>query len=174
MIFNQPQKRIIAKLTFTFKVFEKKLSEVFEAIAVEKEAKVASVPLPIQTPQVLESLKVQPIKTQGLVKNGILPHSLNKYKELESFMKNRQNEYNAVFNNSQNQELKNYKFDLQKAITFLLNSLLVDDEDNKRNFEDKIKTILRILNGETCVITSILTVNPKKHPKGKLNFQITI
>jgi hypothetical protein len=150
------------------------LSDVIQVIAEEKEAKVASVPLPIQTPQVLESLKVQPIKTPGLVKNGILPHSLNKYKELESFMKNRQNEYDAVFNNSQNQELKNYKFDLQKAINFLLNSLLDDDNDNKRNFEDKIKTILRILNGETCVITSILTINPKKHPKGKFIFRIII
>ena len=64
--------------------------------------------------------------------------------------------------------LKMYKFDLQKSINFPLNSLLDDktNEDNKRNFNEKIKTLLRLLAGQTCVITSTLTVNPSKHPLG--------
>ena len=152
------------------KVFEKKLSEVMKTIAEENKAKEIKAPEPVnfQSPQVLDTLKVHPKPqnpTQGFSSCGVLPYSLDKYKELDSFMKNRQNEYDLIFN-SNNQELKNYKFDLQKAINFILNSLLDDNNDNKRNFEDKIKTILRLLNGETCVITSILTVYPKKHPKG--------
>ena len=141
-----------------------------KTIAEENKAKEIKAPQPVnfQSPQVLDTLKVQPKPqnpTQGFSSYGVLPYSLDKYKELDSFMKNRQNEYDLIFN-SNNQELKNYKFDLQKAINFILNSLLDDNNDNKRNFEDKIKTILRLLNGETCVITSILTVYPKKHPKG--------
>jgi hypothetical protein len=65
--------------------------------------------------------------------------------------------------------MKTYKFDLQKAINFPLNSLLNDEtnSENKRNFHDKIKTLVRLLAGQTCVITSTLTVNPTKHPKGE-------
>ncbi len=45
--------------------------------------------------------------------------------------------------------LKMYKFDLQKAVNFPLNSMLEDksSEDNKRNFNEKIKTLLRLLKG---------------------------
>ena len=41
------------------------------------------------------------------------------------------------------------KFDLQKAVNFPLNSMLEDNssEDNRRNFNEKIKTLLRLLNG---------------------------
>jgi hypothetical protein len=63
--------------------------------------------------------------------------------------------------------LKMYKFDLQKAINFPLNSLLEDksSEEGKRNFAEKIKTLVRLLSGQTCTINSTLTVNPTKHPK---------
>lgn len=63
--------------------------------------------------------------------------------------------------------LKMYKFDLQKAINFPLNSLLDDktSDENKRNFSEKIKTLCRLLSGQTCTITSTLTVNPSKHPQ---------
>ncbi len=45
--------------------------------------------------------------------------------------------------------LKMYKFDLQKAVNFPLNSMLEDksSEDNKKNFNEKIKTLLRLLKG---------------------------
>ena len=63
--------------------------------------------------------------------------------------------------------LKTYRFDLQKAINFPLNSLLEDKggeaSENRRNFGEKIKTLVRLLSGQTCTITSTLTVNPSKH-----------
>lgn len=64
-------------------------------------------------------------------------------------------------------DFKMYKFDLQKAINFPLNSMLEDkdSEENRRNFNEKIKTLIRLLSGQTCTITSTLTVNPTKHPK---------
>ena len=105
-------------------------------------------------------------KTSGLSPSGIAAHSLSRYEELVNLMKTRQTEYSTIFNTTD--ELKKYRLDLQKAINFLLNSLLDDDVDAKKNFDDKIKTILRILNGEICAVTSILTVNTKKHPKGLL------
>ncbi len=63
--------------------------------------------------------------------------------------------------------LKLYKFDLQKAINFPLNSLLDDetDEQNKRIFYERIKTLLKLFSGQNCAITTTLTVNPLKHPK---------
>lgn len=63
--------------------------------------------------------------------------------------------------------LKMYKFDLQKAINFPLNSLLEDktSDENRRNFSEKIKTLCRLLSGQMCTITSTLTVNPTKHPQ---------
>ena len=62
--------------------------------------------------------------------------------------------------------MKAYKFELQKAINFPLNSLLDDktNEENVRNFNDKIRTFIRLLSGQTCAITSTLLVNPTRHP----------
>lgn len=37
-------------------------------------------------------------------------------------------------------------------------------DENRRNFSEKIKTLCRLLSGQTCTITSTLTVNPTKHP----------
>ena len=129
-----------------------------------------------QTPQSLDNLKVVSKPTTKSVfshfsPSGISPHALTKYKELINHYKNSQIEFDSIFNEPQ---LKSYKNDLQQAINFTLNSLLEDENqsNNKRNFEDKIKTLLRLFNGDTCVITSILTVNPKRHPKGLIHFFI--
>jgi hypothetical protein len=65
--------------------------------------------------------------------------------------------------------LKMYRFDLQKAINFPLNTMLEDKEgdlnENRRNFVEKIKTLGRLLSGQTCTITSTLTVNPTRQAK---------
>ena len=42
-----------------------------------------------------------------------------------------------------------YEFDLEKAVNFPLNSMLEykSSEDNERNFNEKIKSLLRLLKG---------------------------
>lgn len=66
--------------------------------------------------------------------------------------------------------LKAYKFDLQKAVTFPLNTILDSKEakgdmnEYRRNVVEKIKILVRLLGGQTCSITSTLTVNTSKHP----------
>ena len=97
-------------------------------------------------------------------KNGINQLTLKKYESiLKSFDKIRTDADAALSSN----DLKLYKFDLQKAINFPLNSLLEDEtnEENRRNFNEKIKTLLRLLSGQTCDITTSLRVAPSKHPK---------
>jgi hypothetical protein len=155
------------------KLYENSLNNVKACeVKINDEIKKLAAAKPVQ-PAVIETVQ-QPLqqdivktiqKPTGFIKAGILPHALVKYSELGSHLKSTQAEFDSIFSTSQ---FKSYKYELQNAINFSLNSLLEDESnvDNKRNFHDKIKTIIRLLNGETCVITSILTVNPKKHPKG--------
>ena len=62
-------------------------------------------------------------------------------------------------------EFKLYKFELQKAINFPLNSLLGTNENSDANFHEKIKTLLRLLSGQTCKVTSSITIDTSKHPR---------
>jgi hypothetical protein len=97
-------------------------------------------------------------------KNGINQLTQKNYQALcENFIKIRAEAETALSASA----FKAHKFDLQKAINFPLNSLLEDNtnEENRRNFNDKIKTLLRLLNGQTCDITTSLRVAPSKHPK---------
>jgi hypothetical protein len=70
-----------------------------------------------------------------------------------------------------NSDTKKYKFDLQKAINFPLNSMLFDknSDENRRMFTEKVKTLQRLLAGQTCAINTTLTVNATKYP-GSLDF----
>lgn len=46
---------------------------------------------------------------------------------------------------------------------------MLDDKaslENRRQFEEKIKTLCRLLSGQACTITSTLSVNAGKHPQG--------
>ena len=79
-------------------------------------------------------------------KNGVHHLTLVQYNaRRESFIKIQQDVEEPFKETS----LKMYKFDLQKAVNFPLNSMLEDksNEDNKRNFNEKIKTLLRLLKG---------------------------
>ena len=97
-------------------------------------------------------------------KNGINQEKQKSYEILcKNFDKIRTEAETALSSPS----FKSHKFDLQKAINFPLNSLLEDNtnEENRRNFDEKIKTLLRLLNGQTVDITTSLRVAPSKHPK---------
>jgi hypothetical protein len=99
-------------------------------------------------------------------KQGINSLTLAKYetyqKQFSEFRKDAEDALSAA-------NLKMYRFDLQKAINFPLNSMLEDKEgdssENRRNFVEKIKTLGRLLSGQTCTITSTLSVNPSRHAK---------
>lgn len=96
---------------------------------------------------------------------GATADALKKYAKLmESLSKNRA-EFEVVFN--ADASLKRYKFDLQKAINFTINALLDDEAnpDSKKQFMEKVINIQRLLSGQTRPISSMLTVNPTKHPK---------
>jgi len=96
-------------------------------------------------------------------KNGINSLTLAEYESTRNSFEKLRNEVEEALSDK---NLKLYKFDLQKAINFPLNSLMEDktNEDNVRNFNEKIRTLIRLLNGQTCSITSTLVVNPTKHP----------
>ncbi len=78
--------------------------------------------------------------------NGINSLTYTEYEKRRFYFNKLQYEIEEVFKDS---SLKMYKFDLQKAVNFPLNSMLEDNssEDNRRNFNEKIKTLLRLLNG---------------------------
>ncbi len=96
-------------------------------------------------------------------KNGINRLTLDEFESNKKFFEQLRNQ---VEESLSDKSLKVYKFDLQKAINFPLNSLLDDktNEENVRNFNEKIRTLCRLLAGQTCSITSTLVVNPTKHP----------
>jgi nucleoporin GLE1 len=96
-------------------------------------------------------------------KNGINALTLSEFDSNRIFFDKIRNEVETTLGE---QSLKMYKFELQKAINFPLNSLLDDktNEENVRNFNDKIRTFIRLLSGQTCAITSTLVVNPTRHP----------
>lgn len=97
-------------------------------------------------------------------KNGINQEKQKSYEILmKSFDKIRSDAETALSSSS----YKSHKFDLQKSINFPLNSLLEDNtnEENRRNFDEKIKTLLRLLSGQTVNITTSLRVAPSTHPK---------
>jgi len=96
-------------------------------------------------------------------KNGINAFTLTEFESIRIFYDKIRNEVETVLSEK---SLKMYKFELQKAINFPLNSLLDDktNEDNVRNFDEKIRTFIRLFNGQTCAITSTLVVNPTRHP----------
>jgi hypothetical protein len=96
-------------------------------------------------------------------KNGINHLTLGEIETNKKFFEQLRNQ---VEESLSDKSLKLYKFDLQKAINFPLNSLLDDktNEENVRNFNEKIRTLCRLLAGQTCSITSTLVVNPTKHP----------
>jgi uncharacterized alpha-E superfamily protein len=97
-------------------------------------------------------------------KNGVNQLTFKNYEMLSKNFEKLRTEVDASLSAV---ALKLHKFDLQKAINFPLNSLLEDDsnEENRRNFNDKIKTLLRLLSGHTCDITTTLRVAPSKHPR---------
>lgn len=99
-------------------------------------------------------------------KNGITKATQANYEKLQTQMCKLRKECEDALNAVQ---FKMYKFDLQKAVNFPLNSLLDDSErsieENKRNFTEKIKTLCKLFSGQTCTITSTLTVNATKNPR---------
>lgn len=101
-------------------------------------------------------------------KNGINRLTQTEYETNKNFFERLRQETEESFSD---RSLKSYKFDLQKAINFPLNSLLDDktNDDNARNFNEKIRTLCRLLAGQTCSITSTLMINPSKHPNA-INF----
>lgn len=101
-------------------------------------------------------------------KNGINHQTAEEFKKSREFFEKLRNESEAALSDK---TFKMYKFDLQKAINFPLNSLLDDktNVENIRNFNEKIRTLVRLLDGQTCSITSSLQVNPSKHPSA-INF----
>ena len=103
-------------------------------------------------------------KVDDMDKNGISHETYSFYVKNRDYYEKMRNETEEAF---KDKTLKIYKFDLQKAINFPLNSLLDDknSEENRRNFIEKIKTLCRLLTGQICMITSTLTVNPTKHPR---------
>ncbi len=136
-----------------------RLKEAQEAAALEKEQKEA-----IRTlNRVAERNKlVQSIHDSD--KNGI---NQEKQKSYEILMKNFDKIRSDAETALSSSTYKSHKFDLQKAINFPLNSLLEDNtnEENRRNFDEKIKTLLRLLSGQTVNITTSLRVAPSTHPK---------
>jgi hypothetical protein len=106
-------------------------------------------------------------KTQALHDNdkqGINTRTFERYEKYRVIFEKIRKETEDCFSIS---NLKLYKFDLQRAINFPLNSLLDDntDEQNKRIFYERVKTLIKLFSGQTCAITTTLTVNPTKHPK---------
>ena len=97
-------------------------------------------------------------------KKGINSSALASYEQTREKFERIRKEVEDCFSHTSQ---KLYKFDLQKAINFPLNSLLEDNtsEENRRLYADKIKTLLRLLSGQTCAITTTLTVNTGKHPR---------
>ena len=81
-------------------------------------------------------------------KLGLNSLTLEAFERRRVALKEAHAETEAAF--AQPAAMKMYKFDLQKAINFPLNSLLDDksNEDNVRNFNDKIKTLVRLLSKE--------------------------
>ena len=79
-------------------------------------------------------------------KKGINHKNLTNYEATRNFFVKIQQDIEEPFKES---SLKMYKFDLQKAVNFPLNSMLEDkcSDDNRRNFIEKIKTLIRLLNG---------------------------
>lgn len=100
-------------------------------------------------------------------RNGIIADTFKLYYERHrlSFEKLRQ-EVEQHF--AASAELKAFRFDLQKAINFPVNSLLDDgtSSESRKMYLEKIKTIVRLLSGQTCMITSTLTVSAAKHARG--------
>ncbi len=97
-------------------------------------------------------------------RKGLNELTFRNYEAIRESFENLRREVESCFNES---SLKMYKFDLQKAINFPINSLLDDktNEESRRQFAEKIKTLLKLLAGQTCTITTTLTVNPTKHPR---------
>lgn len=79
-------------------------------------------------------------------KKGINHKTLTNYEATRNFFLKIQQDIEEPFKES---SLKMYKFDLQKAVNFPLNSMLEEksSEDNRRFFKEKIKTLIRLLNG---------------------------
>ena len=129
-----------------------------EAIKREKEIQVQKA----KDEQANLQQKVNSINTND--KKGLNELTLNNYETIRQSFENLRRDVENCFNES---SLKMYKFDLQKAINFPINSLLDDktSEENRRQFAEKIRTLLKLLAGQTCTITTTLTVNPTKHPR---------
>ena len=100
-------------------------------------------------------------------RNGIISDTFKLYYEKyrTSLEKLRQEVEQTIGSSN---ELKMFRFDLQKAINFPLNSLLDDGDslESKKMYLEKIKTVVKLLSGQTCMITSTLTVSTAKHPRG--------
>lgn len=90
---------------------------------------------------------------------------LREYNNITESANQIRKELETIFNSDAN--LKSYKFELQKAIVFPLNSLLNDESSQyaQREFMKKVETIVKLLSGQICTITSTLTVNPTKHER---------
>lgn len=108
---------------------------------------------------------VETLENVDASKLGATGAALKKYAKLMEVLSKNRTECEAVF--SSDATLKRYKFDLQKAINFPINALLDDETnpDNKKQFTEKLINIQKLLGGQTRPITSVLTVNPTKHPK---------
>jgi DNA-binding helix-hairpin-helix protein with protein kinase domain len=97
-------------------------------------------------------------------KNGINSSTFASYEQTKLNFERIRKEVEDCFNITSQ---KLYKFDLQKAINFPLNSLLEDNtsEDNRKLYAEKKETLLKLLSGQSCAITTTLTVNTGKHPR---------
>lgn len=145
------------------KLAAEKAKQEAERIKQEEDRKKAEAEKAVQA----QKLKDEEAKQQSdsINKSGIMQHSLELYNKITTEANQIRKELEAIFN--ADASLKSYRFELQKAINFPLNSLLNDESSvaAQREFMDKVKTITRLLSGQTCTITSTLTVNPNKHKR---------
>lgn len=140
------------------KEMEAKLAEraMNEKLAKENEIKKKE-----EKSKMLESFnKIQNVDENN--RTGINKSTLEFYKKVEKHINHIRKESEQALNAK---EFKLYKFELQKAINFPLNSLLGTDENSDVNFHDKIKTLLRLLSGQICRVTSTITIDACRHPR---------
>ncbi|CAF0786394.1 unnamed protein product [Brachionus calyciflorus] len=145
------------------KELEEKLAEKAYKEKLEKEAELKRQQKQEEEKKKLESVtRVQNVEQNN--KAGINSVTLINYEKIKNFFDQLRRETEEALNV---REFKMYKFELQKAINFPLNSLLEDknSDEARRIFDEKIITLVRLLSGQNCTITSTLTVSASKHPK---------